>query len=200
MWSILFIHDLSDNGYRIKSALNTLVNQVKCPEVHNKCLGCKAKGKVEVYQGTCFADDDDKINQGTCLACHEQSSFADGIGNDNVNVNGNANGNVNDIVNGNDNVNSNQGTYFADVNVNLGTRFAYVNDNQGTCFADLNGETRRTSHNNDKLLPSFSNDTYSDSDDTVWSVSHKYINIFSKTKQRDKPRSQCGCGGGILLV
>ena len=49
---------LIDNGYRIKNALITLVNQVKCPEAYNRCLGCKAKGKLEinVNQGTCFAD------------------------------------------------------------------------------------------------------------------------------------------------
>ena len=102
---------LIDNGYRIKSALNTLVNQVKCPEVYNKCLGCKAKGKVEV-------NDDDNDNQ--------RSFFAD------------------------------QGTCFADVNAN-------DNVNQGTCFTDVNdnvnGETWTKSHNNDKLLPSLSNNT-----------------------------------------
>ena len=34
-----------DNGYRIRSALITLVNQVKSPEADNKCLGGKANGK-----------------------------------------------------------------------------------------------------------------------------------------------------------
>ena len=33
---------LIDRGFRIESALNILVNQVKCPEIYNECfcLGC----------------------------------------------------------------------------------------------------------------------------------------------------------------
>ena len=47
-------------------------------------------------------------------------------------------------------------------------------------------------------------ETHSDSDDRVWSENndskawsgtHRCMNIFSETKQRDKPCSQCGCGG-----
>ena len=98
--------------------MNTLANQVKCPEVYNNCLGCKAKDKVEV-------NDDENISQGTCLASHEQSSFADG----------------------NVNISDNQGTCFADVNENQGTCFADVNDN-------VNGETWTKSHHNGKILPS----------------------------------------------
>ena len=142
---------LIDNGYRIMSALNTLVSQVKCPEVYNKCLGCEAEGNVDVNannnvnQGTCFADVNDK-----------------------------------DIINGNANVNDKDND--ADVNENV------------------NGETWTISHNNYNLLPSLSDDTYSDSDDTIWSESRKYINIFSKTKQRDKICSKCECGGEVMLV
>ena len=72
-------------------------------------MGCKIGVEVEG-------------NQGTCLACHEQSSFSDDI------------------------VNDNQGTCFADGNDNLRTCLASHeqssfadckdNDNQGTCFAD----------------------------------------------------------------
>ena len=61
---------LFDEGFKNKSALDLLVNQVKCPDGYKKCLSCKVTSKIEVYQGT-------------CLACHEQSSFADD--NDNVN-------------------------------------------------------------------------------------------------------------------
>ena len=84
----------------------------------------------------------------------------------NGNVNGNVNVNGKGIVNGNGNVNG---------NVN-------VNDT---------GETWLVTH--------------CDSDDTVWSENHdgkawsgthRYINILSETKQRDKPCSQCGCGFG----
>ena len=156
---------LIDRGFRIKSALNILVNQVKCPEIYTECfcLGCN------VNQGTCFADDNDNINdndkdnvndndnQGTCLASHEQSSFADDNDKDNdnnsvndtvndkdnVNVNDHAddvndNNNDNDIDNDNVNVKDND-----NVNDNVNDKDKdndNVNDNvnQGTCFADDN--------------------------------------------------------------
>ena len=183
----LYMIYVFDNGYRIKSALIAQVNQVKSPQLYKKCLGCKAKGKVEVNdvdndnQRSCFTD------QGTC--------FADV--NDKDIVNGNVKGNVDDNVN--------QGTCFADVtdkDIVNGNVNGNVDDNvnQGTCIADVNDnvddETGTKSHNNDKLKPSLSDDTYSDSDDTVWSESHKYINIFSKTKQKDKRCSKCGRGRG----
>ena len=64
---------LIDRGFRIKSTLNILVNQVKCPEIYNECscLGCS------VNQGTCFADDNDNVND-------LRSSFANNV-NDNDN-------------------------------------------------------------------------------------------------------------------
>ena len=48
---------LIDRGFRIKSHLNILVNQVKCPEIYNEffCLGCNVN--VNDNQGPCFADD-----------------------------------------------------------------------------------------------------------------------------------------------
>ena len=53
----LYMIYLIDRGFRIKSALNILVNQVKCPEIYNECfcLGCNVN--VNDNQGTCFADD-----------------------------------------------------------------------------------------------------------------------------------------------
>ena len=44
---------LIDRGFRIKSALNILVNQVKCPEIYNECfcLGCHVN-----------VEDNDKVN------------------------------------------------------------------------------------------------------------------------------------------
>ena len=71
----LYMIYLIDRGFRIKSALIILVNQVKCPEIYNEyfCLGC-SKGL--------------------------RSSFAN---NDNVNDNVNDNDNVHDNVKGKDN-------------------------------------------------------------------------------------------------
>ena len=87
----LYMIYLIDNCFRIKSALNSLINQVKCSEVYNKCLSCKAKGKVEVNdtdndnQGTCLADCNvnDNVNQGACFADVNGKDIVNG----NVNVN-----------------------------------------------------------------------------------------------------------------
>ena len=60
---------LIDNGFRIKSALNILVNQVESPEGFKKCqcLCCKAKSNSNKNNDlrSHFANND---NQGTCLA------------------------------------------------------------------------------------------------------------------------------------
>ena len=72
----LYVIYLIDTGFRIKRALDILVNQVICPDGYKKCqcLGCKAKGKLEVNgndndnQGSCFADGNNNDNQGTCFA------------------------------------------------------------------------------------------------------------------------------------
>ena len=64
----LYMIYLIDNGYRKKSALSTLVNQVKCPGWYNECLGCKVKVKLEVNDNvnfnpeTRFADVNDNVN------------------------------------------------------------------------------------------------------------------------------------------
>ena len=64
---------LIDRGFRIKSALNILVNQVKCPEVYNECfyLGCYVNDKDNVDD-----NDNDNVNDND-----PRSSFAN---NDNV--------------------------------------------------------------------------------------------------------------------
>ena len=91
----LYMIYLIDMGFRIKRALDILVNQVKCPDGYKKCqcFGCKAKGKLEVNDnvndnGNDNENDNDididngngngNCNQGTCLPSHEQSSFSDG--------------------------------------------------------------------------------------------------------------------------
>ena len=90
----LYMIYLIDQGFRIKSALVLLVNQVIYPDGYKKCqcLSCKVKSKVEVNQGTCFPDDNvnDNVNDND-------------DDNDKVNVNDNDNNNDND--NDNDNVN-----------------------------------------------------------------------------------------------
>ena len=57
----LYMIYLIDREFRIKSALNILVNQVKCSEVYNECfcLGCNVNQGTDSVRGmpTCFADD-----------------------------------------------------------------------------------------------------------------------------------------------
>ena len=161
----LYMIYLIDKGFRIKSALNILVNQCKYPGTCNECfcLGCDDN----VFDNDNVTDNDkdnvnDNDNQGTCLASHEQSSFADNNDkvkdndsvndtvnnkdNDNVNVkdhdNVNDSNNDNDIDNDNDNDNVNV-TDNDNVNDNVNDKDKdndNVNDNgnQGTCFADDN--------------------------------------------------------------
>ena len=111
----LYMIYLIDRGFRNKSALNILVNQIKCPEINNECfcLGC-------------YVNDND--NQGTCFADDLRSSFANNVNDkDNDKDNGLRSSFANiDIDNANDNVNDN------DNDNDLRSSFA----NQGTCSAD----------------------------------------------------------------
>ena len=131
----LYMIYLIDRGFRIKSALNVLVNQCKYPGKFNErfCLGCNGNQGTDSVLGmpTCFAgvNDNDNVNdndkdnvndndnQGTCFADdNDNDSVNDNVidkDNDNVNVNDhdNVNDNVNDdniendMDNDNDNVN-----------------------------------------------------------------------------------------------
>ena len=194
----LYLIYLIDRGLRTKSALFLLVNPVKCPGIYDECLclGCK-DGKA--WSKTHRIIDHVSVNQGTCLAGYEQSSFADGNVNDddnidqgtcfpdikdntkgNINVNDNVN--VNDIVNVtnnvnvNDNVNENLNVIDnvnvndnANVNDNVNVN-GNSNDNTGIFFADDN--------NNDSK-----NKNDSDNDDDV----DKFVYLFGEKNPRLKP-------------
>ena len=116
----LYVIYLIDRGFRIKRALNFVVNQVKCPEICNECF---------------------------CLGCNVN---ANDNANDNVNDKGNDNDNDidNDNDNNNDNVNdlrssfANQGTCSAD-KVN-------DNDNDRDNFIYLFGEKHQRYQPNHK--------------------------------------------------
>ena len=102
----LYMIYLIDSGFKIKSALNILVNQVKCPEKYNECfrLGCIVNDKYNVngLRSSFANNDNDSVkdlrssfaNQGTdglrgmptCSADNDndnvkdlRSSFADNI-------------------------------------------------------------------------------------------------------------------------
>ena len=86
----LYMIYLIDRGFRIKSALNILVNQCKYPGIYNECscLSCSRGGDK----------DKDNVNDNVNEL---RSSFAN---NDNDNVNDNVNDNDNDNVNDKDNI------------------------------------------------------------------------------------------------
>ena len=121
----LYMIYLIDRGFRIKSALNILVNQCKYPGIYNECFcsGCNVNQGTDSVRGmpTCFADD--KYND---------------------NDNDNNNDNVNDNFIDNDNDNDLPSSFANDVNDNDSDK---GNDSdkdiliyQGTCSADLFGE------------------------------------------------------------
>ena len=135
---------LIDRGFRIKSALNILVNQCKYPGIYKErfCLNC-SRGDVN-----------DKVNVND---------------NDNDNDNDNVNVNDNDNVNVSDNDNDNDGDNVIDKDLRssfannvidntidnvIENVDASDNDNdQGTCFADENfiylfGEKHQRSKSN----------------------------------------------------
>ena len=72
----LYMIYIIDRGFRMNNALNILVNQCKYPGIY-ECLGCNVNDKYNVYQGTCFADDNVNDNDNDL-----RSSFAN---NDNAN-------------------------------------------------------------------------------------------------------------------
>ena len=140
---------LIDRGFRIKSALNILVNQVKYPEIYNECicLGCN------VNQGTCFADVKYNVNDNV-------------IDNDNVNdkayVNDKDNVNVNDNVIDNDNDNANDSDNDIDIDNDLRSSFTN-SDNDNDNFIYLFGEKhQKVKPNNNSPTNSISINTNDD--------------------------------------
>ena len=118
----LYMIYLIDRGFRIKSALNILVNQCKYPGIYNECfcLGCNVNQGTDSVRGmpTCFADvnDNDNVNdkdnvndndnQGTCFADDNDKDNDNDSVNDTVNDKDKDNVNF-DHDNVNDNVNDN---------------------------------------------------------------------------------------------
>ena len=145
----LYMIYLIDRGFRIKSALNILVNQYKYPGIYEECfcLGCNINVNVN-------DNDNDNVN----VNVNDNDNVIDNDNDkDNANDNVNDNVNVKDNVNVNDNVNDNDNVKDKDnvidnVNDNDNDN-DIVNDNdndkdndnddkdnfiyQGTCLADL---------------------------------------------------------------
>ena len=147
----LYMIYLIDRGFRIKSALNILVNQCKYPGIYNECfrLNCS---RGDVNDNVNVNDNDNDL----------RSSFATNVNdNDNVNVsdngndlrssfanNDNVNDNDNDNDKDNDNVNDNDllSSFANNDNDNDNDRDSFIY--QGTCFADLFDEKYHRSKSN----------------------------------------------------
>ena len=158
---------LIDNGYRMKSALITLVNQVKSPEAYNECLGCKVKDKLGVEAGFNVNFNESGNN-----------NVNDSV-NDNVNYD--VNENVNDIGNENvtDNVNGFDPQPTADDKGNA----------NGNVNVKANGKQEYPLSDDDDTVWSKARER-----DEVLGWCNKASP--SPTNQRDKPCSQCGFGCG----
>ena len=158
----LYMIYLIDRGFRIKSALNILVNQCKYPGIYNECF-CLNCSRGDVNDNVNVNDNDNDL----------RSSFANNVNdNDNVNVSDNNNDLRSSFANidsdividkdlrssfaNNDNVNDND--IDNDTDNDLRSSFANNdndNDNdrenfiyQETCFADLFDEKYQRSKSN----------------------------------------------------
>ena len=141
----LYMIYLIDRGFRIKSALNILVNQCKYPGIYNECfcLGCNVNDKYNVNDNDNDSDNvKDKCNNNDNVNVNDnvidnnndlRSSFAN-----NVNDKDNVNDNVKDKDNVNDNVIDNdlRSSFANNVNDNDN-----VNDNVIYQFDEKHGET-----------------------------------------------------------
>ena len=158
----LYMIYLFDRGFRIKTALNILVNQCKYPGIYNECfcLNC-SRGDVNDNVNVNVNDND----------------------NDYVNVNDNDNVNVSDNDNDSDNVidkdlRSSFANNVIDKTIDNVIENVYVSDNdndQGTCFADDNfiylfGEkpqrSKSNSNSNSNII----------SNGEIWTKSHSPTN------------------------
>ena len=136
---------LIDRGFRIKSALNVLVNQCKYPGIYNECF-CLNCSRGDVNDNVNVNDNDNDLrssfdNNDSDIVIDKdlRSSFAN-----NDNVNDNDNDNDNDNVNDNDL----RSSFANNDNDNDNDRDNFIY--QGTCFADLFDEKYQRSKSNRK--------------------------------------------------
>ena len=172
----LYMIYLIDRGFRIKCALNILVNQCKCPGIYNECfcLGCNVNDKHNVNDNDNVNVNDNvndnenfngNDNRGTCFADDLRSSFANNVNdNDNVNDNVNDNDKVKDKDNVNDNVDDND----------LRSSFANnVNDKDNDDVYD---------NVND-------NDNDNVNDNVIYQFDEKHGEAWMKSHQKGKPNN-----------
>ena len=143
---------LIDRGFRIKSALNILVNQCKYARIYTECfcLGCNVHVNVNVNDND---NDNDNLNVNDNVIDKDNDND-----NDNVNDNDNDSDNDIDIDNDNDNVNDNDNDNVNDKD-NDGDNFIYLfGEKHQKVKPNNNSPTNSISINTNEDLQSWLND------------------------------------------
>ena len=139
----LYMIYLIDRGFRIKSALNILVNQVKCPEIYNECfcLGCNVNDKANDNVND---KDNDNDNDTDIDNDNDHDNYND-IDNDKDNDDDNDI----DMDNDNDNDNVNDNDKYNDLRSSFANN-TKDNDNDRDNFLYLFGEKHQRGKPNNK--------------------------------------------------
>ena len=136
----LYVIYLIDRGFRIKSALNILVNQVKCPERYNECfcLSCNVNANDNASDNVNDKDNDNDNDNDIDIDIDNDTDNDNDIDNDNDNDN------INDLRSSfanNDNDNDLRSSFANNVN---------DNDNDRDNFIYLFGEKHQRGKPNNK--------------------------------------------------
>ena len=172
----LYMIYLIDRGFRIKSALNILVNQCKYPGIYNECscLSCNVNDKVNVNDNVI---DNDNVNDNVNDNDKDIDSVKDNVNDKDIDLrssfanNVEDNDNDKDINNVKDNVN--------DKDIDLRSSFANnvdVNDNDKD---NDNVDDNDYVNGND-------NDSVNDNDNDK----DNFIYLFGEKHQRAKPKNK----------
>ena len=185
----LYMIYLIDRGFRIKSALNILVNQCKYPGLYNECscLSCNVNQGTDSIRGmpTCFADDNVIVNDNVIDL---RSSFAN-----NDNVSDNVNDNDKDIDSVKDNVNDKdndlRSSFANNVDVNDNDKdINNVKDNVNDKDIDLRSSFANNDNDNvddNDNVNDNDNDSVNDNDNDK----DNFIYLFGEKHQRAKPNN-----------
>ena len=146
---IVYMIYLIGRGFRIKSALNILVNQCKYPGIYNECfcLSCNVNDDANDN----VKDKDNDNDNDNDIDIDDDNDNDNVINNDNVNDNDNDNDLRSSFAN-NDNDNDLRSSFANNVNDNDSDKDNFIY--QGTCFADLFDEKHQKGKPNNNTLTS----------------------------------------------
>ena len=202
----LYMIYLIDRGFRIKSALNILVNQCKYPGMYNEyfCLGCNVNVNYNDSDNDNDNDNDnhnDNDNDNVLRSSFDKNDNDNVNDNDNDNVNDNVNdndlrsifaNNVKDKYNNNDNVNDLRSSFDKNDNDNDNVN-DNVNDN------DLRSSFANNANDNDNdVVNDIVNDNDNDNvkDNVIYQFDEKHgdasvelLHGWTKSYQKGKPNN-----------